>query len=98
MSEVLFIAGEASGDLHAAGVAEELARLRPELKMTGIGGPKMQAAGVELIARYENVRDGIRRDPDASSATFRAAGTDAEKARGMDESTCWSSWIIPDST
>ena len=28
--EVLFVAGEASGDLHAAGVADELARLRPE--------------------------------------------------------------------
>lgn len=55
MSEVLFIAGEASGDLHAAGVAEELARLRPELKMTGIGGPKMQVAGVELIASYDEM-------------------------------------------
>jgi lipid-A-disaccharide synthase len=52
VSEVLFIAGEASGDLHAAGVAEQLGRIRPELKLVGIGGPRMKAAGVELIAGY----------------------------------------------
>jgi len=55
VAEVLFIAGEASGDLHAAGVAEELGRLRPELKMSGIGGPRMKAAGVELFANYDEM-------------------------------------------
>jgi DNA-binding transcriptional LysR family regulator len=35
--EVLFVAGEASGDLHAAGVAAELRALRPDLAMAGIG-------------------------------------------------------------
>lgn len=55
MSEVLFIAGEASGDLHAAGVAGELGRMRPELKLVGIGGPRMKAAGVELIAGYDEM-------------------------------------------
>lgn len=55
MPEVLFVAGEASGDLHAAGVAEELGRLRPELKLTGIGGPRMEAAGVELMASYDEM-------------------------------------------
>jgi lipid-A-disaccharide synthase len=51
--EVLFVAGEASGDLHAAGVAEELKRLRPDLELTGFGGPLMEAAGVKLFERYE---------------------------------------------
>jgi lipid-A-disaccharide synthase len=51
--EVLFVAGEASGDLHAAGVAEELKRLRPDLELTGFGGPLMEAAGVKLFDRYE---------------------------------------------
>jgi len=51
--EVLFVAGEASGDLHAAGVAGELRRLRPDLAMTGFGGPLMEAAGVDLFDRYE---------------------------------------------
>lgn len=53
MPEVLFVAGEASGDLHAAGVAEELKKLRPDLKLTGFGGPLMEAAGVQLFDRYE---------------------------------------------
>jgi lipid-A-disaccharide synthase len=46
---VLFVAGEASGDLHAAGVAAELARLRPDLALTGVGGSRMRDAGVELL-------------------------------------------------
>ncbi|MDO8503040.1 MAG: lipid-A-disaccharide synthase [Gemmatimonadaceae bacterium] len=53
MPEVVFIAGEASGDLHAAGVAEELRRLRPDLELTGFGGPLMERAGVALFERYD---------------------------------------------
>ncbi|MEO8195037.1 MAG: lipid-A-disaccharide synthase [Gemmatimonadales bacterium] len=53
MPEVIFVAGEASGDLHAAGVAEELKRLRPDLELTGFGGPKMEQAGVTLFDRYD---------------------------------------------
>ena len=49
LREVLFVAGEASGDLHAAGVAAELARLRPDLALTGVGGSRMRDAGVELL-------------------------------------------------
>lgn len=55
MPDVLFVAGEASGDLHAAGVAEELRRIRPVLKLTGVGGPRMRDAGVELIANYDEM-------------------------------------------
>lgn len=55
MPDVLFVAGEASGDLHAAGVAEELRRSRPALKLIGVGGPKMRDAGVELIASYDEM-------------------------------------------
>lgn len=53
MPEVIFVAGEASGDLHAAGVAEELKRIRPDLELTGFGGPLMEEAGVTLFDRYE---------------------------------------------
>lgn len=53
MPEVVFIAGEASGDLHAAGVAAELKRLRPDLDLTGFGGPMMEREGVALFDRYE---------------------------------------------
>lgn len=55
MPDVLFVAGEASGDLHAAGVAEALRRIRPVLKLTGVGGPRMRDAGVELIANYDEM-------------------------------------------
>jgi lipid-A-disaccharide synthase len=50
MREVLFVAGEASGDMHAAAVAAELKRLRPDLHLAGVGGARMRDAGVELIA------------------------------------------------
>jgi lipid-A-disaccharide synthase len=55
VSEVVIVAGEASGDLHAGGLAEELRKLRPELKLSGIGGPHMKAAGVDLIASYDEL-------------------------------------------
>jgi lipid-A-disaccharide synthase len=53
--EVLFVAGEASGDLHAAGVAQELAKIRPDLKLTAIGGDRLSAAGVEILERYDEM-------------------------------------------
>ena len=51
MRKVLFVAGEASGDLHAAGVAAAFQRLRPELSLAGVGGVKLAEQGVELIHR-----------------------------------------------
>lgn len=51
MRKVLFVAGEASGDLHAAGVAAALRRLRPELSLAAVGGAKLAEQGVELVHR-----------------------------------------------
>jgi lipid-A-disaccharide synthase len=45
----MVIAGEASGDLHGAGVVAELKRRQPGISIYGIGGDKMAAAGMELI-------------------------------------------------
>jgi lipid-A-disaccharide synthase len=53
--EVLIVAGEASGDLHAAGLASELRRLRPDLSLIGIGGANMEAAGVTLLERTDTL-------------------------------------------
>jgi lipid-A-disaccharide synthase len=47
--EVLFVVGEASGDLHAGKVAEILRELAPDVHMVGVGGGHMQRAGVELL-------------------------------------------------
>jgi len=52
---VLFVAGEASGDLHAAPVAAELHRRVPDLPLVGIGGERMRAAGVSLLAHAEDL-------------------------------------------
>ncbi|MFM8909226.1 MAG: lipid-A-disaccharide synthase, partial [Gemmatimonadota bacterium] len=52
MREILILAGEASGDLHGALLAEPLRRLRPEFRLTGTGGARMRAAGVELLTEH----------------------------------------------
>ena len=53
--EVLIVAGEASGDLHASGLADELRRLRPDLRLTGVGGARMDSAGVTLLERSDRM-------------------------------------------
>ena len=55
MREVLFVAGEASGDMHAAGVAAELRRRRPDLALVGIGGDAMEREGVQLVEHAERL-------------------------------------------
>lgn len=49
MQRVMIIAGEASGDLHGAGVVRELKRLRPTVDVYGVGGEKMKHEGAHLI-------------------------------------------------
>jgi lipid-A-disaccharide synthase len=46
---VLIITGEASGDLHGAHLAAALKAQAPDLVILGVGGPRMKAAGVELV-------------------------------------------------
>ena len=45
---VVIVAGETSGDHHAARVIEKLKKYH-DIQFSGIGGPKMEAAGVDLI-------------------------------------------------
>ncbi|MEW6544036.1 MAG: lipid-A-disaccharide synthase [Nitrospirota bacterium] len=47
--------GEASGDLHGANLAAAIRALCPEAEILGVGGPKMQAAGVKLILGIEGL-------------------------------------------
>jgi lipid-A-disaccharide synthase len=46
---VLISAGEASGDLYAARLAEALRQRHPEVEFFGCAGPRMQAAGVRAV-------------------------------------------------
>jgi lipid-A-disaccharide synthase len=52
---VLIVAGEASGDLHGAGLVAEMLNIHPALQFRGIGGNCMQAAGVELLAHVSDM-------------------------------------------
>ncbi|MDF1677475.1 MAG: lipid-A-disaccharide synthase [Legionellaceae bacterium] len=51
---LVIVAGEASGDLHAASLVRALKQSTPDLHITGVGGQHMQAAGVELVDDLAN--------------------------------------------
>ena len=55
MREILFVAGETSGDLHAAGVAAAIRRREPDRPLSGVGGSRMRDAGVVLIDDVERM-------------------------------------------
>ncbi|MCP4583975.1 MAG: lipid-A-disaccharide synthase [candidate division Zixibacteria bacterium] len=48
MTNILIIAGEASGDTLGAGFINEYLKLQPDTSFFGLGGDKMASAGVEL--------------------------------------------------
>lgn len=49
MPRKLFVlAGEVSGDMHAAGVVAELLRRKPDIRVFGIGGERLRGLGAEL--------------------------------------------------
>ena len=52
--KILIVAGEASGDMHAATLVREIKKLNPHITFSGLGGKAMQEAGVEI---YENIVD-----------------------------------------
>jgi lipid-A-disaccharide synthase len=52
---ILLSAGEPSGDLHGARVAEALLRRYPDAQLYGLGGDRMAAAGVELLAHVDQL-------------------------------------------
>ena len=47
---IMIVAGEASGDLHGGNLVQAMHQIDPSLRFYGIGGKKLKAAGVELIA------------------------------------------------
>jgi lipid-A-disaccharide synthase len=49
LREVLVVAGEASGDLHAAAVVAAMRRAAPDVSIAGVGGARMKAAGAALL-------------------------------------------------
>jgi lipid-A-disaccharide synthase len=47
--------GEASGDLYAEGLIEAMRSIHPETDVFGFGGPRLQAAGADLVGTYAGV-------------------------------------------
>ena len=54
---IYLVAGEASGDAHGARLIEALGQQEPSLAFEGLGGQKMQAAGMRLD--YDLAGEGI---------------------------------------
>ena len=50
---LLISAGEASGDLHGARLLAALRKRRPGLAAFGMGGARLEAAGLDRVARSE---------------------------------------------
>src|SRR2546425_4082937 len=46
----MVVAGEASGDLHGAALCRALTQLAPDVRLVGMGGPRMAATGLEMLA------------------------------------------------
>jgi lipid-A-disaccharide synthase len=55
LPEILIVAGETSGDIHAGAVARVLRELLPSHELIGIGSGRMEAAGVRLLERSEKL-------------------------------------------
>jgi lipid-A-disaccharide synthase len=52
---VLIVAGEASGDLHGAGLIRELKKIKPDIEYSGVGGVKLKEEGINLLFSIEKL-------------------------------------------
>ena len=55
VSTYMVSCGEASGDLYAAALASELARIDPGSRVVGLGGEQFRASGAHLLADYRGL-------------------------------------------
>jgi len=51
--KIAIVTGEASGDLLAAALIDDLKRLKPDIEIIGVGGKKVEATGIKVIANNE---------------------------------------------
>lgn len=55
MTTVFLVAGEASGDLHAANLLQALRGMDPGIEAFGVGGERLRDAGLECVAHSEEL-------------------------------------------
>ena len=53
--QVLIVAGEVSGDIHAGNLLDSLRSLRPGIEAFGVGGERLARAGLECLVRSEEL-------------------------------------------
>ncbi|MBI3592487.1 MAG: lipid-A-disaccharide synthase, partial [Nitrospirae bacterium] len=54
LERVMIISGESSGELYGALLARALKSRNPEMRIVGVGGDRMESAGVEFISRISS--------------------------------------------
>jgi lipid-A-disaccharide synthase len=54
VERIMIIAGESSGELYGAFLARSISAFSPDVRIIGVGGDRMAAAGVELISRISS--------------------------------------------
>ncbi|MGH7144896.1 MAG: lipid-A-disaccharide synthase [Planctomycetota bacterium] len=54
--KIVLLAGEESGDGHGARLVTALRRLAPGVEIHGMGGPRMAAAGMQLIRSFDGMQ------------------------------------------
>lgn len=53
--KLYIIAGEASGDLHAANLIEQIKKIVPDVKIRAFGGDLMEEQGAEIVKHYKTM-------------------------------------------
>jgi lipid-A-disaccharide synthase len=53
--DLMVVAGEVSGDIHAGNMLAELRLINPEIRAFGVGGERLAAAGLELVASTDEL-------------------------------------------
>jgi len=53
--EIFIVAGEASGDFHGSNLVRALKRIQPESRFSGVGGPGMSKAGVNILVSSSDI-------------------------------------------
>jgi lipid-A-disaccharide synthase len=84
---VMISCGEPSGDLYAGALAEALRQRDPAIEIVGFGGPRLKAAGAELVGDFAGLSvtgltEALRVVPRARAMLRRL--TDAARARQPD--------------
>ena len=83
-TRVLISAGEASGDLYAAGLVEALRRRNPDIEFFGCAGPRMQRAGVRAVVDAAHEQFGTVPSIELGLVTLaRALGMPNRSAGGL---------------